>query len=655
MDHRRILALACAAVLWGASPRQAHAQAAAARPSDFPHVILNNDMTNWTLFAPGKDAATRADVPEVVSAFKASLAFGLIPGVDAQSLSVLYSTFPFWHSKLYSPQDHDAFLRGLAFYRSTASQAGFPGLRESPMRRLLDSGNDLVRVFQTAPLTGADGRPQQKILNVRVNDAHYTHFYDLFARQTREELIQDAEAQHSEICDSKSVAGVDAAENWAQTAFTGYFAGFKTGKLPPNLDNRCVAGLCLSARNVQDDCGSRTCVITIEGSRCPTVVLSFLAPSVRRFKLMQIEELVGLYKPETVELDFNRFPAYFPAEVPGAQRRDIMSGWLRELRTRLDAIRPGLRIGIRVPSRLVHRRAIGIDLAQIGQQGFADYAILGMPYFADQQVEIEAPARASRLHFYAEMTQTSGAVPADKAVLDRFGLAPDASKYWEVPITSRQFVTAANQAYHTGIGGMALFNLQYYLRLAAPVPPLDVPRAAVTCLADARCSASGDQEYTLTTNHYHLSPTPDMLPFKLGGAPSRSFSLRFSPPAGGWGRRGLVSLSLVPQGAMDPAALAAARASLRVQVNGVPLQPSDAAWPVDARDGAATRAHVERLWFLQKPFRLVFGLDASRLVDGENRIDLAWEPGADAASLRIVDFRVFAPAAEGASGAARAH
>lgn len=652
--HRRS-AWVLAAALWAGAASVAPAETPA---QGFPRLILNNDMTNWPIFAPGKDAATRADAAAVIAGFKASLAFGLIPGVDAQSLSVLYSTFPFWRSTLYSLRDHDAFLRRLAFYRASASQPGFPGLHASPMRQVLDGGTDLVRVFEAAPLDPPDGRPQQKILNVRVNDAHYTQFYDLFERETREEIVREAEENRSPICDSKRPAAVDEAETWAQTAFTGFFAGFRSGRLAPDLDDRCVAGTCLSAQSVKDECGAGACVMTLTGSRCPTVVLNFGAPSVRRFKLMQLEDLVGLHKPDTIELDFDRFPAYFPAAVPEAERRKTMLGWLREVHARLAALRPGLRIGLRVPNRIAHRRIVGIGLPDIEREGLADYAILAMPYFADQQPEADTDPRRGRLRLYAEMTHMSGSVPADKAVLERFGLDGGLARYWEVPVTSRQLVTAANQAHHMGLAGNALFNMQYYLRLGSPVPALDVPRSAIACMADPRCAAASDQEYVLATAHYHLPATANMLPIKLGGLSGRGFSLRLSPPAGGWGSGGLVSVSVAPQGAADPgsleAALRRAQSSLRLRVNGVPLALTDAAWPQDTRDGPATRAHVGRLWFLQAPFRLVFGLDASRLVDGENRVELAWDGGPDLAALRIVDLRVFAPASGGDGGTVRA-
>lgn len=67
-------------------------------------------------------------------------------------------------------------------------------------------------------------------------------------------------------------------------------------------------------------------------------------------------DLVAKNATDTLELDFDRFPRLFPATTPPAQRRAIIGEWLSEVRTAT----PGLRLGLRVPSRTAHRTALGL-------------------------------------------------------------------------------------------------------------------------------------------------------------------------------------------------------------------------------------------------------------------------------------------------------
>jgi hypothetical protein len=627
-----------------ASPADAGAAEPAPRPPA-PRLITNNDLSNWTIFAKDPPNAPESASPEEVrDGFLASLRFSMSPGVDAQSLSPLYSTFPFWKSAIYTLADHDAFLAGLPFYRDTAQGTGFPGPRKSSLRRALDAGVDFVDLFARTPLATADGRPAQKILSFRVDDAHYTHVYDVYRRQTRDDVLKDAAAGRSPMCDTKTVAGVDFVDLWAQTAFTGWYAGFASGRLPPPLGERCTTARCVSPDLVARDCAGGACVLVTAGSRCPTVTLSFASEAVRRFKLMQIEDLIGHGDVETLELDFDRFPRLFPDTVPPPERAAILLGWLSQVRTATH----GLRLGLRVPSRLAHRAALGIDLRAVAERGLADYAILAMPYFADQQVEAEIDPAATPMGLYAEMTHQTGAPAPDAALARAFALGADARVY-EQFTTSRQLVTAAHLAWSRGFAGMALFNMQYYLRPSSGAAALDYPTAAVACMADASCAAAGDQEYVLPSAHYHLTQLPDMLPFRVASAaPPHTFTLRMAPPRRGWADGVLVSIGFdVETGATATAApiLEAAGRELSISVNGHAGRPVDAsAWPADPRDGERTRAFAARYWLDRSAFRRVFAFRAEDLRAGANDIAVAWPGTADGRRVRIRDFRLFAPA-----------
>jgi hypothetical protein len=606
-----------------------------------PRLISNNDMSNWTIFSPVPKPEFDASPTEVVEALTRSLRFTASPGVDAESFSPLYSTFPFWRSRLYTLSDHDRFLRSLRYY-SDGKESGFPGPKRSAVRRALDEGVDFVRVFEDAPLETASGRPVDKIISFRVDVAHYTHLYDVFKQETRAQVLDEAAARRSPICNSGSVSGAEETEIWAQTAFTGYFEGFATGSLPAWLDNRCVAGRCLSAREVAHDCGSEACLVRTEGSKCSEVTLAFSSPAVRRFKLMQIEDLIEEEHPKAIELDFDRFPQLFSPATPLPQRRQIITDWLREVRKATA----GVRLGLRTPSRIAHRAETGINLGDIARLGLADYAILAMPYFWDQQPQTDIDPAHSPLALYFEVTHETGVAPPDKDLLKTLGLSQD-ERYIERLSTARQLITGAHLAYSRGFHGIAMFNMQYYLRPSAGAPAVEYPTEAVLCMSKPDCAAASDQEYVLPAAHYHLAKESDMLPAVVGRARPYQFTLQLAPPAKGWAGAALVSLGFTALAAGgESKAYDEAKAALQVRLNGQAMtaqaQPS---WPSDPRDGPKLNAHYEHYWLNAEPFRKVFAIDAKALVDGRNTITIDWD-GADASvRAKVLDFRLFAPAA----------
>ncbi len=602
---------------------------------DLPRVLSNNDMTNWTLFAPGRNPQVEATAQEVRDAVAASLRFTVSPGVEAVSFAPLYGTFPFWRSSLYTLADHDRFLGALPYFKDAP-------LVKSPMRQALDQGFDFLRAFEETPLKTATGRPVDKIVSFRVDDAHYLHIYDVYSRESRSQVTAEAAARRSPICNSGTVEGARETEMWAQTAFTGYFAGFATGRLPAGLDGRCVRGQCLAAEAVAHDCKGGACLVRTEGSKCPEVTLDFAAPSVRRFKLMQIEDLAERARPKAIELDFDRFPQLFGPSTPAPERRRILTEWLAEVR----AATAGIRLGLRAPSRIAHRSEAGVDLGEIVRQGLADYVILAMPYFWDQQPETEIDPAKSPVPFYFEVTYATGAPAADRSLLESFGLSQD-EHFIEQLSTARQLVTGAHLAYARGFRGVAMFNMQYYLRPSGGAPGVEYPTEAVLCLSQPQCAAASDQEYVLTPAHYHLAKEGNMLPALVSRGKSYGFSLRLSPPTRGWAGEALVSVSFViPEGGPTPADYANVKSALEVRVNGRTMSAQDdLSWPADPRDGPKLTGHYARYWLNAAPFRKLFAIPAEALIDGDNVIEL--QEGAQGGKFRakVLDFRLFAPAA----------
>lgn len=97
-----------------------------------------------------------------------------------------------------------------------------------------------------------------------------------------------------------------------------------------------------------------------------------------------IEEAVGRYRCDGIELDFNRFPSFFKAELSQDERVACMNELVQEVRTRLDRIGEQrdrrLILAVRVPSNYgsspptpASALAIGCDVATWSRNGWVDF------------------------------------------------------------------------------------------------------------------------------------------------------------------------------------------------------------------------------------------------------------------------------------------
>ncbi len=385
-----------------------------AQPAALPHTILDNDMTGWdTVFLNGKTpGGTAAQADAVIgSTFRRYVALGDLPGVDGQSLSVLYSSFPGWgKSSLYTLADHDRFLRGLRYYQDSGNSSGYPGGEPSGLRLYLQTGHDFVADFMN--YQSQTGQGFAKILSYRLNDYHWNWEWPLYTSETKSEML-NTPAGSKLFCDRNghSEADVNNVEHWTQTSFTQYFQAFQTGQLDPALSGRCIEGLCLTQDAVRAACGEGgQCVLGDRAPRegCAILTLNIAVPVVEQFKIMQMAEVVKNYRPRFFEIDVDRNPQDFPPDFSTAQRVAAMTGFLQRMAATLRQIDPDLRIGLRIPSKQLHREALGIDLPTLDQDGFIDYVILAMPALADQQIQYEIDPASAHMKVYSEVFQDIG-------------------------------------------------------------------------------------------------------------------------------------------------------------------------------------------------------------------------------------------------------
>ncbi|QTI82194.1 hypothetical protein IAI58_22880 (plasmid) [Roseomonas marmotae] len=638
---------------------------------DFPHVIVNNDLTGLDTVVLGAKRLTGPRdqaLVEIANAFRTYVRMGDDTGADAQSLAVNISTFQFWaNSKLYSLSDHDRFLHSLRYY--SASPAG-NATNPSNIRMYLSAGHDFIADF----LNNNGSSRQVKILSFRLNDHHYTWNWELFNSRSRQQVLQ---APHDDkpFCDRSghSEADVENNQQWTEMSFTRYFQAFRTGVLEEALGSRCVQGMCLAPSDFNVCAHGRTCTLgqSRNAGRCGGITLDLAQPLVQRFKIMQMAEVVAEYRPAFFEIDLNRFPRHFPTDMPLAKRIVAMSSFLGEASATLRRINPAIRIGLRVPSKQRHREEIGVDLPALDRSQVSDYVILAMPAIADQQIQYQLDSAKAHTRVYAEMFQSIGAISPDQANFDSFrelaaaGYSLNQRFY---PATSRSLTTAAHLAYALHeVQGIALFNSQYYAATFQDGnrrKPLQQPSQAMRRLSDPNEVSKLDQHYFLTSTHYGLSQSCsappasddvcDQLPFTSRQLQAgHTFSMELAPPVQGWDMdRGILRMTVLaypgsgkPLSSSDYAQI---RSSLSVTINGKLLNeaPDNTVWPLDPEDGEQNNRYYRSMWWTAPAFNSIFKINPSSLKIGKNNLIINYNPtphGVNRA-FRVVNFEMSLPA-----------
>lgn len=187
--------------------------------------------------------------------------------------------------------------------------------------------------------------------------------------------------------------------------------------------------------------------------------LNWMYPEVSAQRVAVLTELAENYDIDGVQLDFMRFPPFFDLEKSTyAQRRDVMTGFIRKVRILMDKTsKPGKKrvLAIRVPNRIKEYDALGIDLRMLDREGLVDIINISPSYVS--QVESDVGlfcAWAPKTAVFYELTHTTSRGPSPS-----WGGGGD--DYQTRITTDEQFRTAANLAYARGAAGISLFNFVY--------------------------------------------------------------------------------------------------------------------------------------------------------------------------------------------------
>ncbi len=222
-------------------------------------------------------------------------------------------------------------------------------------------------------------------------------------------------------------------------------------------------------------------------------LFNYLVPEVRDHFFAILEELCTGYDVDGLELDFQRFPKFFPS-TRLAEGTAVMTEYLARIRAMLDRVGAGrgkrLPICVRVPETPAKCLEAGLDVAAWDARGLVDMVNVSSFYIHTMELGLEAfRTAAPRARIYGEMNY----VTAQNSKVSTF-----ARRY----TTTEIYRGTALNFLARGADGLSLFNYDY-------VPDkLRVPMAAgLKGITDERFLRAASKAYVVTPGFGSLPAT----------------------------------------------------------------------------------------------------------------------------------------------------
>ncbi len=239
--------------------------------------------------------------------------------------------------------------------------------------------------------------------------------------------------------------------------------------------------------------------------------LNYAVPEVREYFFNLLKEVVARYDLEGFELDFMRFPYYFPLRPDSMKAyAGILTDFVRRVRRMTDSVaaergRPIL-LGARVPSSLKGCEHLAADPAQWCKEGLIDFLVVA-PFLS---TEMDIPVR--------EFKAVCGSVPVYAGL--------------EFTIGNRQMTRGEKRAvaallYAAGADGIYLFN--YFVAWDAG---MEMDTEVLADLTGPHLLEGRDKLYTLAVSWFPVPgiSLPTQLPLPLRKAELKTLTMRIHEP-----------------------------------------------------------------------------------------------------------------------------
>ena len=270
-----------------------------------------------------------------------------------------------------------------------------------------------------------------------------------------------------------------------------------------------------------------------QGDYMTVRAMDYRQPAVREYFLRLIREIVTDYSPDVLELDFMRFPLYFP---PGVAREcnDVMSGFVKEVRALLGEDRL---LYVRAPVTVASGLEYGLDYAAWAREGLIDGVTVAAHFNTAWDIDMASWRRAvgGRVALYA--------------CAESSAYSPDGGRNYVMGLDEKLLrgFAAANRG--QGADGIYLFNF-FCAREWTGREPLF---AALAQLADPATLVGRPKTYCLTaaagTWHLPECDGPLQVPRTIGPRESQAFRLVMGAEPPGLS----VDVEVVTATAADPA------------------------------------------------------------------------------------------------------
>ncbi|MDH3253134.1 MAG: hypothetical protein OEM41_10105, partial [Ignavibacteria bacterium] len=239
--------------------------------------------------------------------------------------------------------------------------------------------------------------------------------------------------------------------------------------------------------------------------------LNYAIPEVREYVFALLSEVCERYDPAGLELDFMRFPYYFPHQEDSMQSyAETMTAFVRRVREMLDRIERSrgtkLLLAARVPTSLRACAYLGLDPARWATEGFIDFLTVA-PFLS---TETDIPV--------SEFQSACEKIPVYTGIEYTIGTRQ---------MTREEKRAAAALLYDAGSDGIYLFNyfVAWDMGLQAD---MDVLRD----LADPDSLAKRNKLYAHAIPRYPVPNVslPSPMPLSLRPGENHSVTIRTNEP-----------------------------------------------------------------------------------------------------------------------------
>lgn len=219
----------------------------------------------------------------------------------------------------------------------------------------------------------------------------------------------------------------------------------------------------------------------------PLLALNFAYEEVRDYKFGFLNELCRRYEIDGLELDFLRFPYFFPAEMPFEEKAAYMNSFVERVHDLLDELNLRIPLSVRIGGNFEINRQAGLDVETWVKNGWVDILNLS----ASMHTAIDHEIERFRQKFPEVM------IFGEIAHIASHRRVESGRERWHIP---REVMYATAQSYLArGVNGISIWNY-VYSRARGVEPDMN----ALKGISDLEFLSEQDKHYHLNPDNSHL-------------------------------------------------------------------------------------------------------------------------------------------------------